>query len=88
MAEKSWTDEQIQRALNTADGLVANLYWNMSDGGAMQDFLNVHANAFLLVLRAPDRDWSLDDVLNAGWVDSDWNEDYPAGQPAWVRNWH
>lgn len=85
--ERSWTNDEIQAALNKADSLACELDWNMGDSGALEDFLNVHANALLCILEDPGREWTLDDVLNAGWADSDYDEDY-ADAAGWVRNWH
>ena len=83
-----WNDFQIQTALGKADALADELNWNLNDDGALQDLLNVHASAFLCLLREPDREWSLDDVLNAGWTDAaPVDPDYLTGAE-WVRGWH
>lgn len=60
----------------------------MNDSGAQEDYMNVYVNAFWSALKEPSREWSLDDVLNANWSDSDWDEKEYSDAAGWVRGWH
>lgn len=67
----------------------------MSDDGAAEDFVNVYVNALKSALLDPEREWTLDAVIEENWGEP-CNEEFegedPEGKPAtaaqWVRGWH